>query len=111
MISCELNHCSHLLHIAVCFGSNGTYLDVFAGHIGQTFEGVKQTVKEDSNYKGYTLASYEFDKMDDTLREGQSGADDVADERSVLDEFDIGEYKNSRWCYDTPGVVNPEQVG
>ena len=86
-------------------------MDVFAGHIGQTFEGVKQTVKEESEYKGYTLASYEFDTEGDVVREGPSGVQDVAEERSVLDEFDISEYKNSRWCYDTPGVVNPQQVG
>lgn len=80
------------------------------GHIGQTFEGIKKQTQEDQEYKGYTLASYEFDEKEASLKEGRSGVDDLTTERATLDDFDIRHYKNSYWCYDTPGVVNPEQV-
>jgi len=85
-------------------------LVVTAGHIGQTFEGVKKQTQEDQEYRGYTLASYEFDEGAASVKEGRKGVDDLASEHEILDDFDISRYKNSHWCYDTPGVVNPEQV-
>lgn len=81
------------------------------GDIGQTFVGPKETVLDNRDYAGYTGASYTFHNMDGAIAGTNRGFVNLQDNfKKEVGEFDEDAYRDSRWCYDTPGVVNPEQV-
>ena len=56
----------------------------------------------------FVPSSYSFDEKAGLL-ESKTGTEGRKEQLGI-DNFRLTTYKESRWCYDTPGVVNPNQV-
>ena len=74
--------------------------------MGRTFDGYKNVAVSEEDSKGFSGASFSFNP-----KTGAVEAEQVDKERLMGHQYDETIYANSRWCFDTPGVVNPEQVG
>lgn len=78
-------------------GASIVHFLAFAGHIGRTFPTEKSNVNSDK------MIDEEFVMPKVTNKFLQT------DDRKVFNP-DADAFKRSKWCYDTPGVVHPDQV-
>ncbi|XP_013420504.1 nitric oxide-associated protein 1-like [Lingula anatina] len=77
------------------------------GFIGQTFT-TEKPVEDDQEIEPFDCPQYVFSKKSG-LEETQSGRKSL-EEKKAPKYFDENHYQNSRWCIDTPGLVNPNQI-
>lgn len=87
------------------------YYATLMGHIGTSISTPKQTALEDKlqNYSGFVVPSYTFDKIEpDNLIQNHGIVGLVNHLKPNVKPYDDTIFKY--WCYDTPGIINPEQV-
>ena len=82
-----------------------SYIPCPSGHVGQTFEGMRNVAVREEDQMGFGDASFTFKDREGVIEAVHVNRDDFQGSR-----YDARTYEKSRWCYDTPGVVNPAQV-
>lgn len=73
--------------------------------MGQTFESDMNLAVRKEDSMGYSGASFSFESST-----GNIVAKNYDRHNMMGRKYDESIYEKSRWCYDTPGVVNPQQV-
>ncbi len=84
-----------------------------SGHVGCTFPGKVEVIRQDTSvdYTGAVGPSFTGSvsgdiQMDEQLKRGSLHQDLMTHAGS----FDESVYDHSKWCYDSPGLINPRQV-
>ncbi len=79
------------------------------GHIGQSYTGSRERNAGRGGAGSDTMVtSYSFDGRRVLADEEEGGRDALV--RQTGGAYCPTSFKDSRWCHDTPGVINPEQV-
>ena len=74
------------------------------GRVGQTFKTINSIELQIDNAED-DAATYQFSKTYGGVKDSSKGREDL----QGVDLVD-SRYAKSRWCYDSPGLMNPEQV-
>lgn len=81
--------------------------------VGQTLPSKKDAILENhhKSVHGYIGTTYTYNSYENKVNEGTLTKGMLR--REVFGEketFDEAVYAESKWCHDTPGLVNPDQV-
>ena len=80
---------------------------IFLGHVGQTYES-KYNIDITRNQE-QELLSGEISPMY-SFRDGNVDNTAALNKTVAMPAIDLAVYENARSCFDTPGVVNKQQV-
>ena len=81
--------------------------------VGQTVLSKKDAILENhhKSVHGYIGTTYSYNPFEDKVNECKLNKDALRSEVFGEKElFDEAVYAESKWCHDTPGLVNPDQV-
>ena len=103
---------SLFVHVRIQFNFYHIFCIVLES-VGQTVLSKRDAILEEHNKSvhGYLGATYTYNTFKETVTECQLSQDklrhEVFGEKEIFNE---AVYAESKWCHDTPGLVNPEQV-
>ena len=81
------------------------------GYVGQTFDGSKERVRQEKGGIQYDTATYSYNEAEGSIQDSEGSKETILKEfKEAVGKYDEDLYKESRWCFDTPGLINPAQV-